>query len=260
MSCPLYFSTGCGNNSRLHFVNPDEEKFGRAVCESLVGFHAFIGCDSTSALKGKGKMKPLQTMLQSPKYVDTFAHLSDDWKITPQQLQSLEEYVCRLYGQNTTSSVNEARLNIFRLTCKSDHTLPPNADCLALHAQRANFQAAVWRRCLTPIMSAPSPVGHGWKIDIDVDQPSLSVDWMNTPPAPSSLAQLVKCSCKKGSCSSNRCKCWSADMPCTDICHCIHCTNVLPESLPDMPDTDSDTECCSLSNEESDSESDFENM
>ena len=29
------------------------------------------------------------------------------------------------------------------VTCKSDHSLPPNGHCLALHAQRANYQAAI---------------------------------------------------------------------------------------------------------------------
>ena len=109
--------------------------------------------------------------------------------MNPQQLQNLEEYVCRLYGQST-NSVNEARLTIFKLTCESDHSLPPNGDCLALHAQRANYQAAIWRRCMTPIMSVPSPLSHGWKADTNSDPPSLAVEWMKTPPAPSPWSSL----------------------------------------------------------------------
>ena len=41
LPCPLYFSTGCENTSRLLFVNPVAEKFGSGVSEALVGFHAF---------------------------------------------------------------------------------------------------------------------------------------------------------------------------------------------------------------------------
>ena len=189
--------------------------------------------------------------------MDTFAHLGDDWEMNPQQLQNLEEYVCRLYGQST-NSVNEARLTIFKLTCESDHSLPPNGDCLALHAQRANYQAAIWRRCMTPIMSVPSPLSHGWKADTNSDPPSLAVEWMKTPPAPSSLVQLVKCGCKKGSSTSKRCNCWSAGMACTDICHCLQCHNVLTENLRDI-DTDSDdTECDTSSGESESSDSESE--
>ena len=167
-------------------------------------------------------MKPLQIMLLSPAYIDTFAHLGQEWDVSPQQLLSLEEFVCRLYGQKV-NLVNNAR-HIFRLTCKSDHTLPPNNDSLGLHVQRANCQTAIWRRCLKPTIDKPLPLGHGWMSDPD-DTQLLAVQWMRNPPAPSGLVQLVNCGCKSN-CASNRCSCKSADMPCTDLCQCSEdCTN-----------------------------------
>ena len=243
--CPLYFSTGCGNSTRLLLANSVPEEYGPCTSEAILGLHAFTGCDSTSALKGKGKIKPFELVLQSSVFVDTFAGLGQEWEVTPQQLKQLEEFVCRLYGQKTTS-VNEARHRISRLTCKSDHALPPNGDCLALHSKRANYQAAIWRRCLSSTISAPPPIGQGWKADPSSNPPSLTIEWMTAPPAPACFVQLVRCACKKNKCDSNRCSCKRADMPCTDLCQCSGCVNTV------IYDNSSDREESGWSSDDSD--------
>ncbi|KAJ8338104.1 hypothetical protein SKAU_G00370700 [Synaphobranchus kaupii] len=43
--------------------------------------------------------------------------------------------------------------------------LPPCRDCLQLHIQRANYQAAVWTHCLEGQPDIPEPNRHGWKTD-----------------------------------------------------------------------------------------------
>lgn len=162
LSCNLYFSIGSGKNSRLLHINPIMERFGQHVADAIAGLHAFTGCDSISSLKGKGKIKPFQLMLSAPMHIETFTQLGQK-VLTPLQLQNLEAFVCKLYGQKKPS-VDEARHNVFRLTCKSDHSLPPNSDCLALHSQRANYQAAIWWRCFTPTISAPSSDGSSTRM------------------------------------------------------------------------------------------------
>ena len=242
-SSNMFFSTGTGNASRLLHVNLIMETFGH-VAEALTGFHAFTGCDSTSSLKGKGKIKPFQLMISSPHHLETFSQLGKTWELTEQQLENLEAFVCCLYGQST-KSVNEARHNIFRLTCKTDHNLPPNKDSLNLQSQRANYQAAIWRRCLLPSISAPSPLEHGWEINSETEQNCMTVKWMSTQPAHSSLVQLVKCGCKKENCSSNKCRCRSAGMPCTGLCQCCQCENKVSLAISEN-DSGTDSDCESV--------------
>ncbi|KAK7497551.1 hypothetical protein BaRGS_00011191 [Batillaria attramentaria] len=76
-------------------------------------------------------------------------------------------------------------------------------------------------------MSAPSPLGHGWKLDAEdaSASPVLTVEWMTAAPAYSSVLELVKCGCKKETCSSKRCGCQNAGLPCTDLRQCMQCEN-----------------------------------
>ncbi|KAL8572752.1 hypothetical protein ACOMHN_030334 [Nucella lapillus] len=109
-------------------------------------------------------------------------------------------------------------------------------DSLKLHAQRANYQATLWRKCLQPTINAPSPTHHGWKLK---DQ-GLIVQWSSLPSAPSTLSQLVKCSCQKNNCNSRRCSCVSQGVPCTGLCQCVNCAN------KDTVEEDTDSQQCDL--------------
>ena len=61
------------------------------------------------------------------------------------------------------------------------------------------------------------------------------------PPAPEALIQLVKCTCTKERCSTNRCQCRKAGLNCTDLCICSDgeaCNNVCSDD--DHLETDDD--------------------
>lgn len=68
---------------------------------------------------------------------------------------------------------------------------------------------------------------------------SLTDEWfpIMTPlqPAPDAVLHLVKCGCSRERCSTNRCKCRKAGLPCTDLCSCMdneedeHCNNAIEE-------------------------------
>ena len=148
-----------------------------------------------------------------------------------------------MYGQKSTS-VDEACHGLFCLTGKGDFQLPPNRDSLVLHSQRANYQAAIWRRSLVARQAVPSPVGHGWKLCGSDDSTCLAVQWKSTTQSPSTT-ELVKCGCKKD-CSTKRCRCKSADLPCTDLCQCEDCGNKATvegcDLHEDVHDSDTDSE------------------
>jgi len=86
------------------------------------------------------------------------------------------------------------------------HQLPPRKDCLTKHAQQANYQAGIWRRCLEQKPEAPSPVGRGWKMEREEECEQLVVHWMEGQPAPNAVLDLLACNCPK-TCSLPRCVC-----------------------------------------------------
>ena len=64
----IYFDTGKGNSRRLLNMTNISKEFGQRKCSSLLGLHAFTGCDTTSAFKGIGKIKPVKILQKMPKF------------------------------------------------------------------------------------------------------------------------------------------------------------------------------------------------
>ena len=134
------------------------------VCKALIGMHAYTGCDIVSAFAGKGKAKALKLLTKSKLYQDTFLQLGVQWELSPELMDQLEVFTCRIYAPKApTSKVNNLRYHLF---CAKkgeieSHQLPPCRDCLVKHALRANYQAGIWRRCLEQDIQIPNPVGRG---------------------------------------------------------------------------------------------------
>ena len=112
--------------------------------------------------------------------------------------------------------------------------IPRTKDALKTHISRVMFQAAIWRRSLSPIMDFPNLVGHGWIID---KEGKVSIDWMDWPPAPDGLLENIQYACKKGY-TTNRCSCHRVNLHCTSLCQCKSCLN---SSVVSESGTDSDS-------------------
>ena len=73
----------------------------------------------------------------------------------------LQAFTCLPYAPKATSTkVNDLGYDIIcakRGEIES-HQLPPCQDCLVKHAQIAEYQAAIYRRCLEQGQKVPSPV------------------------------------------------------------------------------------------------------
>ena len=94
--------------------------------------------------------------------------------------------------------------------------LTPCSDSLRKHGLRANYQGAIWRRCLENNPEVPSPVEHGWsRLDQDGDL-QLSIDWFNVSIGPQAVLELLSCSCKRD-CVTPSCQCVANNFPCTDL-------------------------------------------
>ena len=154
----MFFLTGVKNSRRIIditavadsvFTSQNQcEASKELILESLIGFHSFTGCDTTSAFAGKGKVKPLNLMLKNINYVDAFSQLGKISDVNDETMDQLKRFVCHLYGWRETNSLQDVRYKMYcqsggKLSCEK---LPPCDDVLELHISRANYQAYIWRQ------------------------------------------------------------------------------------------------------------------
>ena len=80
---------------------------GQENCQAILGLHIFTGCDNKSALKEKGKTKPLGLMLEYEAFCSAFIALGCGWEVPDDILPDVEKFVGRnillvLMRQGTT--------------------------------------------------------------------------------------------------------------------------------------------------------------
>ena len=124
------------------------------------------------------------------KYVAAFKVLGTSWIIEDDLLETLEEFVCAIYGGSGTS-VNELRYQIYcskpgEVSCDD---LPPCHSALKDHSKRANYQSRIWRLALDATTDVPPPVGNGWEQSSDEDG-DLIIKWMSCKSAPDEVRSL----------------------------------------------------------------------
>ena len=99
---------------------------------------------------------------------------------------------------------------------------PPCQIGLKLHALRANYQAAIWRRGIFPQLEIPSPHDHGWKINNDNNE--IKIVWLGTKPALDEVLELLSCTYRRV-CSEESCCCMKAGLKCIYMCY-LQCENM----------------------------------
>ena len=219
----------CGTKTRRRVVDISKvaATVGEGVCKALIGMHAYTGCDTVSAFAGKGKAKALKLLTTSSENQDTFTKVGQEWDIPPERMDKLEAFIFLLYATKASSTqINDLRYHLFCVK-KGEierHQLPPCKDCLINHALRANYQAAIWRRCLEQEPQVPRPVGRGWKMENAGDTEQLVVHWMDSQPAPQAILDLLACNCAK-KCELPKCECMVNGLKCTDMCRLQDCEN-----------------------------------
>ena len=192
----IFMRTGTGDRSRTISLQRIKDKLEQRIgdrevstdelCEALVGYHAFTGCDSVSTFAGKGKKKAWKIVQSSAEYVEAFRNLGKFWDISTELLDTLEMFVCKLYCKSGGSDLNELRYKIYcskrgKLTCDD---LPPCNSAFVQHCKRANYQSCIWRHALQPTPDIPSPDGYGWNYGDVEEEQNLKITWMTCRPAP----------------------------------------------------------------------------
>ena len=183
ITCPLYQK--CGTQTRTKYVDIAKvvQAHGEEFCKALPGVHAFTGCDYVSAFAGHGKVSALQLVRRDKAFQETFQQLGESCPLSEELFLKLQKFACQLYSSTSrTESVNALRYMLFcaKKGELESNQLPPCADCLRKHSQRANYQARVWRESLAQFPEVPTPVGSCWCLDVeDTGGENLTVDWMD---------------------------------------------------------------------------------
>lgn len=175
LSCKIIFDTGTGNNKRLINMTDFIGNLTQEYCTALTALHAFTHCDSTSAFKGIGKVKPIKVMQKNPRFQRVLAKLGEEWCVSEEVVSGLEAFTCAIYGRSRVTSVDELRCILIQEKCESKsvklsklpnvdlYSFPPCKRALQQHIFRANYQMAIWRRASEPIIDVPNATdGHGW--------------------------------------------------------------------------------------------------
>ena len=183
----VLFDTGTGNKRRLLNIKQIIEVKGSDLCSVLPALHCFTGCDTVSSFVRRGKITPLKALQKYSDFIQVFECLGTEEICSETLLDDLEEFVCRMYGQPSYTSVNKLRYDSFSQKYQGTSgqvlsafdgidlsLLPPCRASLEMHAQRANYQTFIWCHAHEQFPNIQSPEGHGWKID---DEGSFDFEW-----------------------------------------------------------------------------------
>ena len=141
----VLFETGTGNKKKLINITELAEDYTEEYATALTTLHVFTKCDTTSAFKGIGKVKPIKLLQKIPRFQTILVELGKKWQVSNTLLTGLEEFTCALYGCKRFTSVNKLRFTIIKEKCtttdgniKINHSidmsqLPPCSRALVQH-------------------------------------------------------------------------------------------------------------------------------
>jgi len=216
--CEIWVAFGHGSKLRYVPCHLISAELGNDASWGLLFLHAISGCDTVSAFYGIGKKTAWAVWRSMPQLTPTCLRLSHaPTQISPDEMEQIERYVVLLYQRTSAlSRVNEARKQLFTHNRKMVN-IPPTLHALEQHVKRAVFQAGhIWGQSLIGEPNIPSPDLWGW--ERAKDDSAWTPCWTTLSEAAKGCQELLKCGCKKD--CTKRCKCFKANLPCTQLCFC----------------------------------------
>ena len=208
-----FFLTGTGTNFRNINISQLARGLSIEMAQALPGLHALSGADITGSFSGKGKKSFWKAFLSSDSDILGALTKLGDHPMDDNTMQQLERFVCKVYLPGTDiNDVGKLRWHLFRQYQKESDKLPPTRASLTEAFRRANYQTMIWSSDIVANPTLPSPVGFGWREEGGVWIPEMTT----LPPAPLAGLQLVHCNCQTSKCLTNRCKCRSNALNCTE--------------------------------------------
>ncbi len=151
--------------------------------------------------------------MKTAKHQDTFKHFGEQWNISNDLINVLEEFVCLMYGFQRTTNINDVRSAMLKkmVVNKIDKIqkcsnidlskLPPCKRSRVPHCRRANYRAAQFKCAQLNYPETPHHKGHGWiptneSISINenvatINEHVLGPVWLEGPILPDRLIDLV---------------------------------------------------------------------
>lgn len=126
----IWVEFGSGKGFCYHSINSICESLGEQVSRALPVFHAFSGCDQTSAFCFKGKKSAWQAWTAWQDLTETLVYLAchpfEQLYLDSIHFQRLERFTVIMYDKTSPSnSINETRMDLFcHRSCVMER-LPP---------------------------------------------------------------------------------------------------------------------------------------
>ena len=161
-----------GNYRRLLRLSDIDMTDDEKKC--LIGFHAFTGSDYTSTFFRKGKAICWEVLHNNSKSLQTFVTLGDEWMPLESLMNSLEKFVCYLFGSRRLKKINLLRFHLFQKSYKQKEEitdlalLPPCQETLRLHCLRSCYVAKIRKSADICSLGAPPVQNHGWDENADI--------------------------------------------------------------------------------------------
>ena len=115
--------------NNLHiFINVKGTADKLNYIHALPGIYPFTRCNYTPAFFRKGKKIPIEMMLKSVPFVNTFNKMGED-DLSDKDIDAIESFTCSIFGYSKIKSINEARYLHFKSKCKPKAAAKP-LDCL----------------------------------------------------------------------------------------------------------------------------------
>ncbi|CAG9822077.1 unnamed protein product [Phaedon cochleariae] len=187
-----------GVSTKRQFINVSKlhEKLGNTLAQALPAFHSFTGCDQNPTFHQKGKKRPFNLLKKSDEFQKACKMMSSLDIIRSQQeyrntFQSIQKFVCLMYGLKKETEVNRARLAVFSATYtpkknsekllktlfKYDPSrLPPCEAELVQHFRRTVFISQLWSGLRKPLQLRIEELSENLENDGDCTESPESSD------------------------------------------------------------------------------------
>ena len=208
-------------SQRIEFfpVHETYQHLGEEKALALLVFHAFTGCDQVYFMSFVSKNTAWKIWNFVDEATPVFMKLSDQPTIedVKKAMPTINRFTVLLYNKTSNSlTTNKCRRELFCQGREIDK-IPPTEAALWEHACRSAYIAGYdWSQSTIPKKELPSPEEWGWKFQDGKYTPH----WTELPEASVAIRDLVRCRCNPEKGCKGRCKCLSAELPCTELCLC----------------------------------------
>lgn len=100
---PLFQKCRTKTRTRVLYTGKIRATVGRDVFRTLIGMHAYTGCDTVSTFTGKWKASAPKVLTNNKERQDTFMELVQEWDHFPDLMDKLEAFTCLPYAPKTSA-------------------------------------------------------------------------------------------------------------------------------------------------------------